>query len=914
MRSLAYLILILFVGSNITLSAQTPVRQITELGTNQTIWYADTTYLLDGYVYLETGGTLIIEAGTVIKARKIPSTNHPTSALIINKGAQIIAKGAYRNPIIFTAEGDDIDIPNDLRSNDRGQWGGIIILGDAPVYNSDGATTLMEHPSLPNENKSTTFGGNNNASNSGHLSHVSIRFAGASIVSKNFSGLSLAGVGKGTIIDSVEVYASGGDGISFLGGNVDTRFVSSSFNREDAFDWDFGYQGRGQYWFGLLGEDESGNAIDGKGRLSKPVIYNATMIGPGQNSSSENSLAVRFSDGSSGTLAMSIFSDYPGKGIEIEDVTGVDDSYANLKAGDILLKFNIWSDFGSGNSFNVVNGLIAVNENADEPTAEFLKLHLIDSNYLEENYFPFISRQPNNFLYPDEDISLFSDPYPFAYPTDPFFTDYLGACFGRGAFVTLGAWWMRYWTALDQDNYLMHPCVLQFLKNGQLNFIKNDTILLYCEDIDLLDFEYRCRNSYCDFVIQKLGVAMRRKRKKKTRIEIFGIPYCYLQNIEFMGYELGNNYVDSFKFELVALVQDTTKPKLIITSCDTCDIPILVQNEDCDTSWIIRKDSLINDSLIEYRWLASDRCGNFSALTSIWNQNSELQKWYEDQDLDGYGSSNYVWWQGSLFGYSLISGDCVDTNPLVNPDAEENPMDNLDNDCDGFGNLETCKNSEFLNVGTNCNPVTYLWNRSTLENNSSIDACNSFDLLDARVDGDLWFTLVAPNSGELKIEIIADFGILKNLYRGSCDQLELLNCTRSFLDIHEAKDLIPGELLYLQISDWKGREGSFTVCAQATGEVNTTRTKTAGTPNKIKLWPNPTSEKQTITFESNNSSTGSLGIYSITGYKIKSIFLNQTIKVGQNNVSFNTSDFPKGPYWIKLETKNDVYIGKGMKI
>ena len=914
MKTQAYLFTIILLLCIHTLFAQAPTKIISELGIVQATWSSDTTYLLDGYVFLEAGGTLTIEAGTIVRAKKIPSSNDPTTALIINPGAKIFAVGSYMNPIIFTAEGEDINDPSDFNLNDRGSWGGLILLGEANVYNQEGNLTSNFHPSIPGNIAMVQYGGTNNSSSSGILKNVSIRYPGASIVAENFSGLSLAGVGNESIIDSVEVYASGGDGISFLGGNVNTRYLSSSYNATDAFDWDQGFQGKGQFWFGLLGEDIAQYGIVGKGPNSKPIIYNATILGPGKNSILTNSLAVRFVEGSGGILGMSIFADFPHKGIEIEDLPGDNDSYSKLVSGDVFINSNIWSDFGSGNSFNVENGLIQISEIADDLGAELLKIQLVDSNYLEENYLPFNSRQPNNLLYPDVHQDFFIYPYSMSYPNDSFFKEYEDVCIGHGAFLTYGAWWLRYWTALDQDNYLMHPCVAGFLQDERINLIGGDSILIYCEDLDLLDFEYQCFNSFCGFANQKLALAMRMKRKKKNRIDIPGIPYCYIQNVVFTGEELMAltwAFLDSFRFNMVALVQDTTKPSFNITACDSCEIPVFVSTSDCDTAWIADQvTNQLNDSLIEYSWKASDRC-NEVILKLVWNSNAPSQTWYEDSDGDGFGSRNSIEWQGIPDGFSLDAGDCDDSDPLVNPLAFENPEDNIDNDCDGSGNLETCFGSELLVVGETCEPILYTWNPSTLESNSTTVACN---FINNEFEGDIWFALVAPPTGELRIEFTTDFGFNKNLYRGTCDQLELVNCSFSLADILDASDLVPGELLYLQMVYWNDIQESFSICAQATGEVITTKTKTLNQSQNIKLWPNPTSRRQTITFESNNASAGSLDIYSITGSKIKTIFLDRPIKVGQNKISFDTSDFPNGPYWLKLETDNEVYVCKGIKM
>ncbi|MDP4821811.1 MAG: T9SS C-terminal target domain-containing protein, partial [Saprospiraceae bacterium] len=113
-----------------------PTRVVTDadLGTGSYLWSQDTVYLLDGYVFLETGGILNIERGTVVKGINKPTNaSDNASALIITKGAMINARGTAEEPIIFTAELDDVNDPTDLGALDKGLWGGLILLGNATV-------------------------------------------------------------------------------------------------------------------------------------------------------------------------------------------------------------------------------------------------------------------------------------------------------------------------------------------------------------------------------------------------------------------------------------------------------------------------------------------------------------------------------------------------------------------------------------------------------------------------------------------------------------------------------------------------------------------------------------------------------------------------------------------------------------
>ncbi len=153
--------------------------------TSNTILAAKNKYLLEGFVYVESGVTLTIEPGTVIKGDK--STK---ATLIVKPGGKIIAEGTVTKPIVFTS--------NQAKgSRNYGDWGGIILLGKAQV-NKTPATIEGENVS--------TFGGNDNADNSGILKYVRIEYGGIAFeTDKEVNGLTFGGVGSGTTIDYVQV-------------------------------------------------------------------------------------------------------------------------------------------------------------------------------------------------------------------------------------------------------------------------------------------------------------------------------------------------------------------------------------------------------------------------------------------------------------------------------------------------------------------------------------------------------------------------------------------------------------------------------------------------------------------------------------------------------------------------------------
>src|SRR5690606_27108852 len=142
--------------------------------TENETWTAENIYILDGRVVVDEGVTLTIEPGTIIKAEDGQGAN--ATALIVDQGGKIMAEGTAENPIIFTSVNDEIaagETESSLEVGDAGQWGGVIILGKAPisVANADGIGVIEGIPAnLPYGQ----YGGNDATDNSGSLKYVSI--------------------------------------------------------------------------------------------------------------------------------------------------------------------------------------------------------------------------------------------------------------------------------------------------------------------------------------------------------------------------------------------------------------------------------------------------------------------------------------------------------------------------------------------------------------------------------------------------------------------------------------------------------------------------------------------------------------------------------------------------------------------
>ena len=208
---------------------------VTGLITEDTYWYADTVYEMAGKVVVEEGATLFIEAGTTILARD--GQGSLSTALVIAQGGKIEAVGTADAPIVFTSVYDQ----GQLDESDQGLWGGIVVLGYAPI-SADATPANIE--GVPVNEGWGLYGGEDASDNSGTLKYVSIRHAGTLLGDGNeLNGLTLGGVGNGTVIDNIEVVGNLDDGIEFFGGTVDASNLLVWAQGDDAFDIDQAYAG-----------------------------------------------------------------------------------------------------------------------------------------------------------------------------------------------------------------------------------------------------------------------------------------------------------------------------------------------------------------------------------------------------------------------------------------------------------------------------------------------------------------------------------------------------------------------------------------------------------------------------------------------------------------------------------------------
>jgi hypothetical protein len=222
-----------------------PVISVTQNITANTTWEAGNIYILEGRITVVSGVTLTIQPGVIVKGREGSESN--ATALMIARGGKIMAEGTADSPIIFTSVSDNI-IPGEIASPNlaptmNGLWGGLLILGRAPI---SAEAEAMQIEGIPASDLNGLYGGTDPADNSGILRYVSIRHGGANIGEGNeINGLTLGGVGTGTIIEHVEIVSNQDDGIEWFGGTVNVKNVVVLNTGDDAIDTD-------QSWGGTL--------------------------------------------------------------------------------------------------------------------------------------------------------------------------------------------------------------------------------------------------------------------------------------------------------------------------------------------------------------------------------------------------------------------------------------------------------------------------------------------------------------------------------------------------------------------------------------------------------------------------------------------------------------------------------------
>ena len=258
--------------------SQTGIETMPLVGslTTDTTLDANVIYLLQGSLSVEAGATLTIPAGTVIIANA-DSGQETETYIVVKKGAQIDIQGTESKPVVMTST-----------DQNPGDWGGLVILGDAVTTEGVDATA---------EVGGFTYGGNNNTDNSGSISYLIINYAGAQINAESqYNGLTLYAVGSGTTIDNVAMLNGTDDGVEFFGGTVNATNMYFENNEDDAIDWTEGWSG--SVTNAYISHTIAGfsTAVEADGFNNNPQLINLTAI------STQGGTALQFKKESGATI------------------------------------------------------------------------------------------------------------------------------------------------------------------------------------------------------------------------------------------------------------------------------------------------------------------------------------------------------------------------------------------------------------------------------------------------------------------------------------------------------------------------------------------------------------------------------------------------------------------------------------
>jgi PKD repeat protein len=297
--------------------------------TANTTWTKNNVYLLnDGYVYVTNNATLSIEPGTIIRGTG-------KGALIIARGAKLVARGTKAEPIIFTSS----KAPG-LRA--PGDWGGLVITGKAVHNLPQGDTAAAEggiaKPVTGGGLIDGRHGGTDDEDSSGVLTYVRVEFAGiplSTAANSEINGITLYSVGRKTLMDYVQVSYCGDDSYEWFGGTVNAKHLIAFAGIDDDFDCDNGFRGQVQFAIGARipqNADQSGSNgfecdNDANGSTASPrtapIFSNVTLIGPyfnGQTVTPNANFgrAAHLRRNSAVTIVNSIFTGFPVAGLIID--------------------------------------------------------------------------------------------------------------------------------------------------------------------------------------------------------------------------------------------------------------------------------------------------------------------------------------------------------------------------------------------------------------------------------------------------------------------------------------------------------------------------------------------------------------------------------------------------------------------
>ena len=310
-------------------------------------------YAISGALEVVSGATLTVEPGVVLFGQS------GGDYIVIHRDANIMAEGTKTNPIILTSLED---VKGEVTS--AGQWGGVVILGNAPSNKcpTDGSACSLQ---IEGAEEGAVFGGTDWEDDSGVLKYVVVKYAGYEIAPDNeLNGITFGGVGSGTTVDYIQVHSNADDGVEFFGGAVNVKHLVLTANKDDSIDWDNGYKGMLQHIYvehaknageanrGIEG-DNDGSTPD-KEPQSAPIIANLTIVGNNFDSADKDSEGIYLREGTAAKIFNTVVTGTSemGECLEIEGGATSSVTVDNANSGKIVMQNSVMACNNSENFKN----------------------------------------------------------------------------------------------------------------------------------------------------------------------------------------------------------------------------------------------------------------------------------------------------------------------------------------------------------------------------------------------------------------------------------------------------------------------------------------------------------------------------------------------------------------------------------
>ena len=288
-----------------------PVIVITGEITGTANWTSNNYYVLRGAVFVNDGATLNIAAGT-----RVIGEAGSVGTLVVLRGGRLNAIGTRTAPIVFTSD-------QAVGNRARGDWGGLIINGRAPVN--------LEGGEGAGEGDTGVYGGTNPNDSSGTMRYVRVEFAGVEFSPDNeLNGIAFQGVGRGGSYEYIQVHMNRDDALEWFGGTADIKYAVASNAADDSFDWTFGWSGRAQFIAITQRGDDADTGIEADNNecnnnllpRSNPQIYNITLCGdPDRVEGPEGPRGANFRRGTAFTMRNFLVTGFKSVGFQLSDAS-----------------------------------------------------------------------------------------------------------------------------------------------------------------------------------------------------------------------------------------------------------------------------------------------------------------------------------------------------------------------------------------------------------------------------------------------------------------------------------------------------------------------------------------------------------------------------------------------------------------